>query len=113
MIKTYIHHQLRQIGRSYDNLQCQACADEMEMWLSQNGFAGIYLTARGGGRRGYIVSARYKSGRVAISENGYHYGIEVGGLVFDNLPEAGLTREVWLNGLDALGGVRIIEQRKF
>lgn len=32
----------------------------------------------------------------SITENGTHYGVEVLGLVFDNLSEYGLPRQEWI-----------------
>ncbi|MCC3417610.1 MAG: hypothetical protein JGK24_11960 [Microcoleus sp. PH2017_29_MFU_D_A] len=39
-----------------------------------------------------------------------HYGIEVQGLVFDNLSVTGITREDWLNDFQSISGEFIITE---
>ncbi|MEG4801264.1 papain fold toxin domain-containing protein [Microcoleus sp. ARI1-B5] len=38
----------------------------------------------------------------SITLNGQHYGVEVQGLVFDNLSVTGITREDWLNDFQSI-----------
>ena len=37
-----------------------------------------------------------------ITENGVHYGVEVFGLIFDNLSPPGLSPEQWINDFTSL-----------
>lgn len=58
----------------------------------------------------YILSQRLESQGIteSITLNGQHYGIEVQGLVFDNLSATGLTRKDWLNDFQSISGEFII-----
>lgn len=58
----------------------------------------------------YILSQRLESQgiRESITLNGQHYGIEVQGLVFDNLSVTGITREDWLKDFQSISGKFII-----
>jgi hypothetical protein len=82
----------------------------LENWLKEQGIAGKYLTIKGGGD--FIVSDRY-GGETAISQNGYHYGVETRGLVFDNVPNTGLPRGSWLGDFDSIGGIQLESEREF
>jgi hypothetical protein len=105
-----VHQELRQISGQFGNLQCQQCANALENWLKEQGIAGKYLTIKGGGD--FIVSDRY-GGETAISQNGYHYGVETRGLVFDNVPNTGLPRGSWLGDFDSIGGIQLESEREF
>jgi hypothetical protein len=41
----------------------------------------------------------------AISENGYHCGVKVDDLVFDNLHPNGIPYAEWLGSFEAVGGL--------
>jgi hypothetical protein len=59
-----------------------------------------------------ILSQRLESQGITelITLNGQHYGIEVQGLVFDNLSVTGITSEDWLNDFQSISGEFIITE---
>jgi len=46
----------------------------------------------------------------AITENGTHYGVEVYGLVFDNLSLDGLPRDEWIEDFNCPSGKFVIDE---
>ena len=46
----------------------------------------------------------------SITENGTHYGVEVLGLVFDNLSEYGLSRVEWIADFNCRSGRFTIDE---
>jgi hypothetical protein len=49
----------------------------------------------------------YGGGAATITENGRHFAVRVGNMVFDNLHPAGLSIDGWLQDFDAIGGVAL------
>jgi len=49
----------------------------------------------------------------AITENGTHYGVEVYGLVFDNLSLDGLPRDEWIKDFNCPSGKFVIDELDF
>ncbi len=49
----------------------------------------------------------------AITENGTHYGVEVYGLVFDNLSSDGLPRDEWIKDFNCRSGKFVIDELDF
>jgi len=102
-----IHEYLTDIVKKYGIFQCQACANDMQRWLEKHNVSGnrIKISAY---TSDFIVSERV-GGHITITKNGIHYGIEVRGKVFDNLPNTGISRQAWLNDFDCIDGFEIIE----
>ena len=102
-----IYAQLRQLAEQYQLFQCQTCADDLQHWLKMHHILGVYIkiVARNGD---FIISERVGSD-ISITQNGCHYGIEVAGKVFDNLPNSGLTKQEWLSDFECVGGFEIEE----
>lgn len=65
----------------------------------------IKLRAYGGD---FIISERM-GGDIAIAQNGVHYGIEVRGVIFDNLPNTGMQKRDWLDDFECIGGFEVTE----
>lgn len=57
----------------------------------------------------FIISNRYSDSE-SITDNGIHYGVEVYGLVFDNLSPQGLPRDEWINDFDCRSGEFYLEE---
>ena len=57
----------------------------------------------------FIISDRY-GGNESITENGTHYGVEVYGLVFDNLSTEGLSREDWIKDFHSRSDKFVIDE---
>lgn len=73
-------------------------------WLKDNGIEGKILQLRTKRRNDFfIISDRY-SPLESITDNGIHYGVEVLGLVFDNLSHQGLPRDEWINDFSCRSG---------
>ena len=73
-------------------LECDKCAMEMKSWLDSNRIERKILKLRTKKRNDFfIISSRF-SDNESITDNGIHYGVEVLGLVFDNLSYQGLPR---------------------
>lgn len=103
-----IHHQVARIASQYRIFECEACAYEIRKWLKRKHIAGTYLTIRA--RMGdFIISTRV-GGHTSITLNGFHYGVEVRGKVFDNLPDTGVSKEVWLNDFACFAGFELTEE---
>lgn len=102
-----IHQRLSTIAAQYEIFQCQECAEAMKRWLVAQKIEGVLIRLRAYDGN-FIISER-TGGDVAISQNGFHYGVEVRGKIFDNLPMTGLAKQVWLNDFDCIGGFEVIE----
>lgn len=102
-----IYAYLTEITKKYGIFQCQACADEIQHWLEQHNINGIYIKISAY-VSDFIVSERV-GGSTTITKNGIHYGIEVSGKVFDNLPNTGISKQAWLNDFECIGGFEITE----
>ncbi|NJR52910.1 MAG: hypothetical protein HC780_28435 [Leptolyngbyaceae cyanobacterium CSU_1_3] len=86
------------IVRQYSLFGCADCAKAVLKWLRANGIPGTVLKLRTRFRESHILSTRKLNEGFgdSITDNGVHYGVEVRGLVFDNLSSEGMTREQWL-----------------
>ena len=99
-----------QIVAGYPLLECARCAASVMEWLKDNGIEGKILRLRTKRRSEvFIISDRY-GGNESITENGTHYGVEVYGLVFDNLSTEGLSREDWLNDFHSRSDKFIVDE---
>lgn len=107
MTRSEIYTTLVMIAADYDIYQCEACADAIQHWLIRHGLPGIRLLLR---TRGYdfMISERV-GGHMSITQNGCHYGIEVLGWVFDNLPQTGIPKQAWLDDFDSIDGFDVYE----
>ena len=104
-----IHRHLTLIASQYKILQCHSCAKEMMTWLKKNSISGILLKIRA--KIGYFMVSHRVGGHQSITRNGTHYGVEVRGKVFDNLPGIGMSREEWVNDFDSIGGFVLTEEK--
>jgi hypothetical protein len=79
----------------------------MCQWLQDRKLKGVYikLTRR---ESDFMISKRV-GGHTAITQNGCHYGVEAFGKVFDNLPDTGVSKQMWLNDFECLGSFDIEE----
>lgn len=109
-----IYQQISKIVEQFSLMQCLGCAEAIKQWLKEQKINGIHLHLKllpvGAVRYRFIVSARWQNGTEAISQNGVHYGVEVRGLVFDNLSVEGLSRENWVQDFSCPSGSFIIEE---
>jgi hypothetical protein len=68
---------------------------------------GEIIEIRGFGGRDFIASGSYDNWRTTITQNGRHVGVNVNGIVFDNIHPNGLPLAEWLRDFDAIGGIII------
>jgi len=91
------------ITANYGRLQCLSCAEALSNALQARGISGVIHQLYVGYRPGWMFVADPKfvlpfpmvPGIHAISENGSHYGVEVSGIVYDNIFRSGLPLADW------------------
>lgn len=108
-----IYREIGAIVSQYDILKGDLCAKTMLKWLAENGIAGKLLKLKTKYREEFILSTRLERwGGVneSITTNGIHYGVEIRGLVFDNLSTDGLSTEDWVNNFSCRRGEFIVEE---
>ncbi|MEG3439393.1 papain fold toxin domain-containing protein [Pannus brasiliensis CCIBt3594] len=111
-----VYARVAEIIEEFEIFECEDCARAMIEWCGSQGIETTLLKLeidyRGYQKRGdkeeYIVSER--RGNEAITRNGKHYGVEVRGLVFDNLDNIGRNREDWIKDFYCQTGGFIISE---
>ncbi|HEV3142306.1 MAG TPA: papain fold toxin domain-containing protein [Gemmataceae bacterium] len=93
--------------------RCKECANQIEKALRAKGFHGRRVEIRGAAGREYMVCFSYKGGLAAITKTGWHMGIRVQDMMFDNLHPDGMPYEQWLKDFDAPGGIEILSDTPF
>jgi hypothetical protein len=92
----YIYAEVGRIVSQFDVYQCYDCAMAVMQWLRDNDIEGRIIELKTFYRdEDYIISDRL-GGEESIATNGKHYGVNVRGLVFDNLSDNGMTQTEWL-----------------
>ncbi len=105
-----IYREISKIVSNFDIFDCYQCAQAVIQWLSDNNLQGKPLRLKiFYSDEDYIISKRLGSDQT-ITMNGKHYGIEVKGIVFDNLSPDGMTREAWLNDFHCQSERFILEE---
>ncbi|MGE5660035.1 MAG: papain fold toxin domain-containing protein [Actinomycetota bacterium] len=107
-----IYREVSEIVSQFHLYQCDEAVQAVAQWLENRGLKGIVLRIKTRYDEDYILSQRLESQGIteSITLNGQHYGIEVQGLVFDNLSATGLTREDWLNDFQSISGEFVITE---
>ena len=91
-----------EIASKYQVLECQEAANAIKGYLDENGVKNQIVQAESNYQ--YIMSNDF-SWSEPISINGNHYGVEVDGMVYDNIHPFGILRSQWesdLSGRDTL-----------
>lgn len=110
MTKEEVWQNISQMVAGYPVLECDRCAVSVMEWLRDNGVEGRILRLRTKRRSEvFIISDRY-GGNESITENGTHYGVEVYGLVFDNLSTEGLSRDAWIKDFHSRSDKFVIDE---
>ena len=110
MRKEEVWQKVSQIVANYPLLECDRCAASVMEWLHDNEIEGKILRLRTKRRSEvFIISDRY-GGNESITENGTHYGVEVYGLVFDNLSTEGLSREAWIKDFHSRSDKFVVDE---
>ena len=107
----FLYREVSKIVSQFRLYQCDEAVQAVAQWLETRGLKGTVLRIKTKyDEEDYILSQRLESQGIteSITLNGQHYGIEVQGLVFDNLSATGLTREDWLNDFQSISGEFIL-----
>ncbi|MEL6555379.1 MAG: papain fold toxin domain-containing protein [Cyanobacteria bacterium J06621_11] len=111
-----MYKKLGQIAVQFPLLHCEECAATLRQWLIQRKIPGkLWRVSTCYDTEDFILSHRLEQQECfeSITENGTHYGIEVFGIVFDNLSERGLSPENWANDFSSLSNefeIEVIEE---
>lgn len=108
-----IYREVSTIVSQFQLYQCEEAIQAVVEWLEARDMKGTILRIRTQyDWEDYILSQRLESQGIteSITLNGQHYGIEVQGLVFDNLSVTGITREDWLNDFQSISGEFIVTE---
>ncbi|MEG3439242.1 papain fold toxin domain-containing protein [Pannus brasiliensis CCIBt3594] len=108
----WVYQKIGEIVSPFGLYQCEPCAMAVIRWLEENQISGNLLELRtlGYPDEDFILSDRAGNDE-SITLNGKHYGVEVRGLVFDNLSVEGLSRENWLKDFHCQSGDFVIHIR--
>ena len=105
-----IYQELGNISSQFKNLECDKCAIALKSWSDANGIEGKIIKLITKKRNDFFIISNRYSDSESITENGIHYGVEVLGLVFDNLSSQGLPYDEWLNDFSCRSGEFYIEE---
>ncbi|XWK88282.1 MAG: papain fold toxin domain-containing protein [Phormidium sp.] len=105
-----IYQEVGEIVSQFQNLECDICAKAVMQWLKEKGLKGKIIKLRTRKRRDFFIISDRFSPNESVTDNGTHYGVEILGLVFDNLSREGMTREDWLNDFSCASGGFITEE---
>jgi heterodisulfide reductase subunit C len=95
-----VYEAIAEIIEEFDIFECLECARAILEWVRRNNVEGVVLKLRTRYRdEDFIISRRLERRGIAesVTANGIHYGVEVRGLVFDNLSLDGMTQTEWIN----------------
>lgn len=105
-----IYDTVGQISSQFNNLECDKCAKALSVWLDENGIDRKILKLRTKRRNDFFIVSNRDLSSESITDNGIHYGVEVFGLVFDNLSRQGLPRTEWINDFSCRSGGFYVEE---
>ena len=108
-----IYREIGNIVSQFKILECERCAAAVMEWLEQQGIQGKILRLRTKYQdEDYIISERLESQEIteSITVNGKHYGVEVRGLVFDNLSTDGMSKEEWVKDFHSPSDQFVVEE---
>jgi hypothetical protein len=92
-------------AQGFKNLECVACAEKVIAALVAAGENTELIELRTVLPNMNIV-CESDAFAAAISENGYHCGVRVEDMMFDNLRPNGTPYAEWINSFEAVGGLR-------
>lgn len=101
------------IAANYGCLQCLQCAQALSDALRAKGIGGLIHKLYVGSRPGWLFVADpnfvlpfpMPAGETTISQNGSHYGVEVAGVVYDNVFRGGIPLADWEQAFVGAGGI--------
>ncbi|MDE6407165.1 MAG: hypothetical protein K2K48_06815 [Anaeroplasmataceae bacterium] len=75
--------------------KCKEFANELEAGMKENGISGERIKATPKTGREYIYSDKFG----IIGDNGFHEGIKIGDMIYDNLRPQGIPYSEWVSDL--------------
>ncbi len=108
-----IYREIGNIVSQFKILECDRCAAAVMEWLGKQGIQGKILRLKTKYQdEDYIISERLERQGVteSITVNGKHYGVEIRGLVFDNLSINGMLREEWIKDFHSPSDQFVVEE---
>jgi Papain fold toxin 2 len=111
-----VQEAIAKIIEKFRVLECEECAREIIEWCAKEGIEATLLQIKACKGR-FILSDRWGEKLImannphneSITDNGKHYGVEVRGMVFDNLSTTGITREEWIQDFHSRSGIIVSE----
>ena len=110
MDKQFVWREVKNITSGYPVFECDRCAIAASDWLRSHEIPYKIIRLKTKRKSDFFIVSRRYGMSDAITENGTHYGVEVLGLVFDNLSEHGLSREDWIADFYCRSGQFIIDE---
>lgn len=97
LFKEEIFQEIGKIIANFTLYECDDCVRAIMQWFTENGIPGKIIKLKTKHNEDFIISERLESQGIteAVTINGTHYGVEVLGLVFDNISLTGMTLEDW------------------
>ena len=110
MDKRFVWREVENIVSGYPLMECDRCAIDVTNWLRQNNIPYKVIQLKTKRRSDFFIVSRRFGMSHSITENGVHYGVEVFGLVFDNLSQEGLSRDDWIADFSCRSGQFLINE---
>ncbi len=92
------------VTSKYNDFECTQCAAALIKALKKKGIEGKLIRIEARDRVPFIYSFKVNTG---ITETGFHVGVQVGDLVFDNIHKSGIHYAQWVKDFDAMHGIDI------
>ncbi|MEA5593713.1 papain fold toxin domain-containing protein [Rivularia sp. UHCC 0363] len=100
---TEIRQQITIIASRFKMFECVECAQTVKKFLIESKIVGKQIKLYTGSTEGYYGNIYHDGIQAVISTNGRHEGIlielDIQEIVFDNIDNQGVTKEVWLQNL--------------
>lgn len=97
LTKEEIFQEIGRIIANFTLYECDDCVRAIMQWLGANGIEGKIIKLKSKYNEDFILSERLECQGIteAVTINGRHYGVEVLGLVYDNISPTGMSLEDW------------------
>ncbi len=90
--KNEVYQEIGKLISQFNNLECDLCAKAITKWLNFHQIPSKILKLRTKRANDFFIISDRFSPNESITDNGIHYGVEIDGIVFDNLSLEGITR---------------------
>jgi DNA-binding transcriptional MerR regulator len=93
------------VVKDFKNLECKECAEAL---LKEFNKAGVNGTIRELRRPTDFIIDAAGDGSRAVSENGRHFGVQVGNTVYDLLHPNGIPIDSWAKAYQSYGNIVLV-----